>query len=507
MGLVGFVKETELNSSYETIDLLLDNGLKWLFGCIWHDLEVSMDRLWGTMIGIGMMLTALRAEGPIFPDCSIAGSIAPYVDKDGYVNPIIPLDAASFGKELTLPIELNFSSKIRPPSSEFGQGWECPLFDARIFDVQKDLKKVELLGGREIYLVYNQRTDSWRHFFTNAWKGVAKGDKFELTYKTGCTLVFNKGLISSLTTPDGRTILWNRSGDKLISMQETGKPPAVQIIYDQLGFAKQILLKPNHLGVAKRAYDFEANLVNAGIDKIQGPDKRIITFNSTRDKYLNPVITLTDTLHPPLTASWNIKSGKILSDDKYLYSITEVSDKETWPKIARKNITTGKMESYYFDQKHGTLDETLADGTIRHIEMIQSPGPNFKAVRLIQDTKNGKTQVVFRRSFDDRGHLLLEAVGLANGTEAVKQYAYDEAGRVVSYIWNGKEMWKNVYDATSGQLKERDLTELGVKMTFDQKTGGDVVESVVNPAGVVTSTKTLNANQWQSSVSSMQRLE
>jgi hypothetical protein len=465
-----------------------------------------MKKFWLGIIGWMMVISALQAENALIPIEPIGGSIAPYVDKDGYVNPIISLGDINFGEGLTLPLVLNFSSAIRPPSPEFGQGWDCPLFEAKIFDVQQGQKRMETLGGKDRYLVYNQRTDSWKHFFTDDWKGEAKGDDFELIYKTGCQFVFNKGLISSITTPDGRTILWNRSGGKLVSLQESGKSPAMQITYDKLGFAEQILLNPDNMGVAQKTYDFESSLIYAGIEKIQCPLGRKVAFDRTRDKALNPVITWTDTLHLPVTLSWDIKTGKILSDNQYTYQITELSDDKTWPKMDRKNIATGGMESFYFDVKHGTTDETLSDGTVRHIEMIQAPGPNYKATRLIQDTKNGKTQIVLRRAFDDQGHLLLEAMGLGNGKETVKQYVYDDAGRIVSYLWNGNEMWKNIYDPVTGQLKERDLPNLGVKMAFDQLPGGDVKESIQRAGSAVT-TKTLAPNDWQATVSALQKLE
>ncbi len=127
--------------------------------------------------------------------------------------------------------------------------------------------------------------------------------------------------------------------------------------------------------------------------------------------------------------------------------------------------------------------------------------------RLIEETKNGKKQVVLRRSFDDSGHLLLEAMGLANGKEQVKSFTYDDAGRVLSYSLNGKEMWRNAYDATTGQLTERVFSNLGVKLAFEPLSGGEVKESLEKVGGAVTSVKTLAPKDWQATASTLQRLE
>jgi len=463
-----------------------------------------MNKLYFGIIGWLVAAGAAQADNAIIPIDAINGSIAPYVDTDGYVNPIFSLGDIDFGSGLTLPLDLNFTSAIRSPSPEFGQGWECPLFEAKIYDVQQNIKKVSLLGGKYIYLINNPRTDTWRHAYSDNWKGRAKGeDDFDLTYVSGCKFSFHKGLISSMTTPDGRTILWNREGDKLVSMSESGKSPAMQLVYDNLGFAQQILLNPDNLGVAKKTYDFNSNLVYAGIDKIQCPGGRTIVLTRDRDKLLNPILSWTDTKHLPLTVSWDVKTGKIISDSQYTYQIVGGD----YPRMLRKNKVTGIAESFTFDVTHGIYNLDLADGTHRRIEIIQAPGPNYKMVRLIEDTKNGKTQIVVRRAFDEQGHLVEETMGLAKGREQVKQYVYDDAGRVVSYLLNGNEMWKNIYDPATGQLKERDVPGLGVKLAFDQLPGGQVKESIEKTKGAVTATKTLEPSAWQAAVTSMQRTE
>ena len=218
-------------------------------------------------------------------------------------------------------------------------------------------------------------------------------------------------------------------------------------------------------------------------------------------------LPISDSLHLPMSASWDVKTGKIINDNQYAYQIVETEPDNMYPKMLRKNKVTGSVESFYFDVKHGSYDLTLADGTIRRIEIIQAPGPNYKAVRLIQDTRNGKTQIVLRHAFDERGHLVEEIMGLAKGKEQVKQYVYDDAGRVVSYLLNGNEMWKNIYDPATGQLKERDVPSLGVRLAFDQLAGGQVKESIERAKGASTTTKTLEPNAWQAAVTSMQRIE
>lgn len=447
---------------------------------------------------IGLILTGLasRAENTPLPFYGIYGSFAPYVDKDGCVNPIVSLDTIDFGNGLTLPLILNFSSAIRSPSPEFGQGWECPLFEAKVFDIQQNMKRVELLGGRQIVLVYNARTDAWKHFFSDNWSGKAIGDDFELTYVSGYKFLFRNGLISSMTTPDGRTILWNRSGAKVISLQESGKPVAMQIVYDKLGFAQQILLNPDKLGKATDVYDFSANLVYAGIEKIQGPNGRTISLNRSHNKALNPMLLWTDTLQLPVTLTWDRKTGKILSDNNCDYHFTEVGkDTDTWPKMFRTNRLTKKVESYYYDEKHGVCEQMFADGTVRRTERILTPGPNYKALRLVQETKNGQIHMILRHAYDDQGHVLLDAVGLANGQESVKQYTYDSAGRIVSYLLNGKTVWTNIYDA-NGILTERDIPAFGAKLAFNALPGGEVQQIVQNASGH-NMVKTLQTQEWQ----------
>src|ERR1700677_1029975 len=188
----------------------------WLYAVMWAVCSASV----------------LRSDDPYIPLYSLRGTIAPYVDKDGYINPLISLGDISFWDSMTLPLVLNYSSAVRPPSPEFGQGWECPLFDAKIFDVQQNLKRVEMLGGKDLYLIYNARTASWKHYFADDWTGEANGDIFTLTSSTCVKLTFRNGLISSMVTPNGRVIDWTRSGDKVTSIGEEGKSPAIEMLYD-----------------------------------------------------------------------------------------------------------------------------------------------------------------------------------------------------------------------------------------------------------------------------------
>jgi len=457
------------------------------------------------VIGWVALISSSRGESALIPIESIVGSIAPYVDKDGYVNPIINLGEIDLGDGLFLPLSINFSSAIRPPSPEFGQGWDCPLFDAKVFDTQQNVKRMETLGGKDRYLVYNPRTGSWRHVFTDNWDGKVDGDYFDVIYRGGVKFVFYKGLISSIVLPDGKTISWNRENGKLVSLQVNGLPPALQITYDKMGFAQQILLQPDKTGKAKQLYKFGASLIYAGIDKIECPSGRIIRFAQGHDKSLNPILKWSDSLYVPTTLHWDAKTGKILSDNDCTYQITELNNDNTWPKMARTNKANHQVESYYFNQNNGITDQVLPGGISRHIEMIESPSPNYKTVRLIQDTHNGVTQTLLRRAFDDKGHLILEAYGLPGGKQLTRQFTYDDEGRVVSYVLNGKEKWKNIYDPSTGQLIERDVDDLGIKLAFEATSGDEVKESIINANGNVRSAKTLTSTQWQTTLTLMQR--
>ena len=441
---------------------------------------------------------------PIYP---ISGSIAPYVDKDGYVDPQVNLGNVDFGNGLTLPLVLNFSSALRGPSPEFGQGWECPLFESKVFDVQHDLKRVETLGGKTLYFVYDARHDIWRHYYTDAFTGRVVAGKFELTYKSGCKLIYDKGLITSMTMPNGRTLVWNRSGDKVVSLQETGRAPALEITYDKLGFANRLELNPDSFGKSGSTFSLEASPIYAALSKIHLSNGEIFSFAQGHDKSLNPFIVWGDPSLAVSSLTWDKKTGKIVSDGKYNYSIAEVNPDDTYPRMARTDPKSGLSESYYFDPGHGTTDQSFLDGTQRRTEMIIAPGPNYKEIRLITDAKNGKTREVLRRAFDPDGHLILEAMGLANGKEATRQFVYDQAGRVVSYIWNGKEMWKNIYDSETGRLTARFVDNIGVKLSFDYLPGGEVNQSEISSTGARESSVKLSSTAWKRSLDRMQEAE
>jgi len=450
-------------------------------------------------------LSLCEAAAPIIPIYEEGNTFGNYLDANGYVAPIFHLIQVQFGESFTLPLSVNFSSAIRPPSPEFGQGWECPLFDAKIVDVQQNEKKVETLGGKTLFLIYDPRTNCWKHFYSNHWSGQVKGPDFVLSYDNAWTFTYHNGLISSLTSPGGRVIHWNRDGEKVVSLSEEGKEPSLEMVYDKLGFAKQIVLGPDHAGLSSVNFNFTADLIYAGISKIEGFQGRVINLDRTTDKKLNPILNLSDTRGPGAKLMWDAKTGKILSDGRYSYSIAEVSSDRTYPRMSRTSLVDGKTETFYFDEKHGTTDQTLADGTIRHIEMIVAPGPNYKAIRLVQETRHGKTVDILRRAFDDHGNTILDSSTLPSGIHMVKQYTYDNANRAVSYIFNGKEIWHNIYDPQTGDLRERDLISQNVKIAFDSLPGGEVNESIEKKDGGIISRQTLDENAWQKQCASLEK--
>jgi len=141
---------------------------------------------------------------------------------------------------------------------------------------------------------------------------------------------------------------------------------------------------------------------------------------------------------------------------------------------------------------------------LRHIEMIVAPGPDYKAIRLVQETRHGQTVDVLHRSFDGQGNLVLESSTLPNGRQVVKQYTYDQANRAVSYVLNGREMWRNVYDPATGDLRERDLAAQKVKVAFERLPGGEVTEAVEKIGGGVVSRQKLDGNAWQKQSASLE---
>ena len=434
---------------------------------------------------------------PVYPDYGI---FAPYVDRGGYVKPYIDLGKIPLGESLELPLVLNFSSEVRPPSQEFGQGWECPAFDSRLIDYQKNCKELKTLGGKVHYLVWDKKQEVWKHAYSEKWRGKESGGSFDLTHESGIRFQYRKGLISSMTMPDGRKFEWRRFNGKLASIGQAGKSPALEIQYDDNGFARKILLQPDRLGNARKSYTLAASLVYAGIEKIEGSDGRKISFERSRDRAGRQVAELRDSRHLPLRLSWDTATGHILGDGKWDYVISPVNRKKKtgpyYPQMARTNRANGKTESYLFDPRTGIEKRGLQDGTIRLTHWIVAPGAPYKQIRLIEEqSKDGPKRTVLRRAFDSQGRLILEATGLANGKERIRQFVYDEAGRLASCLIDGQTDWKNLYDQKTGELAGRELPRTGARVLFEKLPAGQVKQTLIQSGGQKTTT-TLTPEAW-----------
>ena len=456
-----------------------------------------------------IVASAVQAEKvPVYP---ISGSIAPYVDKDGYVNPIIELDQIDFGGGLKLPLNLNFSSAIRPPSAEFGQGWQCPLFSSRVYDVKQNLKRIELLGGKGIVMIYDKRMAKWKHYYSNDWTGEERGNHFDLIHNSGCRFEYVDGLISRVLTESGRKIVWKRSAGKLTSITEQGKPAALKIDYDDAGFAKTLSFGPDAFGQTEKSYTIKPSLIYAGIEKIEGSNGRNLSFSRSRDEKGNPVLIWADTKHLPMTLTWDNKLGTILADSRWNYQIeknvaTGKPDKDgkvakedsaiPWPRMHRVSKVGERKEGYYYDPRNGITEETMTDGTLRKTSWIVKPGGLYKTVRSIEETKNGKTQIVLRRAFDEKERLIRETIGLANGKLQDKQFLYDQAGRMTSMLINGDPVWINTFDLKTGKLIGRELPKEGAKLAFDHLATGRIVQKTFKKDGTQ-SEQNLSETAWK----------
>jgi hypothetical protein len=450
------------------------------------------------IIGIAVLAvfgTGTNVQAEYIPVYRMIGSLEPYISKEGYACPYLTLKDIVLDHDKKLPIILNYSSEQRVASPEFGEGWFCPLFQSRVSDYNDHIKQFITLGGKVLYLVPDKRNGGWKEYYTNNWTGVEKGSIFELRHANGTKFTYVKGLISEVTAPDGRVIKWIRNGNQVIELREQGKRALLKVSYDGSGIAKQLMVNPDDR--SKTIYAIEPDYVAGGIKKISSQTGWQVGFNKSWDDKQNPIFTIASNNRPPLVLKWDVKTGTILSDSLWNYKINPSKGVGDWPPINRASKNGKITESYKVDGVTGVTTKLLFNGVTQKTYQVATPRSEvYKHVRMIEEVgKDGKKRVVMRKAYDDNDRVTFMAMTLNNGKEATKRFIYDQSGRMVSYIFNDKVQWKDVYNEKNGQLLSRELPQLGVRTDFSHGLNGEV-KAVTIDRSKRAEEKFYSADEW-----------
>lgn len=310
---------------------------------------------------------------------------------------------------------------------------------------------VSLPNGEKIILL-RSRNDQRLLMHPSGWHGEIERDSVKIKSPKGFSYIYKKGKISNIEAPSGETFLISRSerlyqliltrnqrvivsiapskendnsfvatiGDKVITLTTT-KRPLIRTVKGQ-----------NHI-----------NAMGLALKEVSIEGQRLLTVDYDVTPDLLPRVQFFDsTQNPFVDAQWNPNTGALIKENGWEYVFNKPSIDSSY-KITRKNMQ-GLTEGVTYDPAHAISrrDDALGGAT------IVSGYPSTLKIdtpRKISVIRNGKEEIFFRSSIDDKGRILRETTQSSKGPTETSYNYTPKDGDFERFVTQGACVMKETY--------------------------------------------------------------
>lgn len=350
------------------------------------------------------------------------------IDDFGYVFVVEEAGTLDLG-EVSIPVYALFNSDWSRVSPYLGAGWELPLLESRMVQLDERGFRLHQPGGRY--------RDFWRTEPGSAlldgqggWKAEIRGDIIEAAAPCGVVLKLLRGRLVEMRAGDSK-LEFVRNGDVVTEIRDrgrtvlavehdptTGEPRAITLFGGRrigLEFTSRPLVEVVNgtrlVGSTARA-----------LSTLTTPDGTT-TFDYTTDEKLTPALTIArtpaegarkaassadSTIH---TATWHPATRLALTDGQWTYDITASETPDATAAIRRTN-PQGQNEFWH-------KDDTKGIETVEGLDGVKKVTTRFTSGLLAGKLRSEIVQ-------DNRNRFIEE-----------KECAYDEQGNLIRMKHNG----------------------------------------------------------------------
>lgn len=374
--------------------------------------------------GLVAVSSAFLAGTPEIPACGLSWekpeSHFDGVDYEGDVYLVERLGQLDAGRGLVLPIYAAFESAGHRVSPYLGSGWELPLLEAHMIQLDENTFRLNQPNGR-FRLFWRDRKIPAVLNGQGGWKAEIKGATITAWADCGSKIVLNNGKITQLQERD-RILNYVYSGGKVSEIRENGKTLLKVEVNARTGVVEGLSLEKGariawKLGNKPRMQRVQGKNLVAGVDPSLGevtlPDETIRKFDFAVDRLLQPTVKL-DGLRE---IAWDPGSGKILRDGDWTYQIVPSSDAFTNAAIGRTNAK-GQKEFWHYDGARGFEISKKGTGD-RITKSWFVSGPLRGQVRKIVAETPGGPKVLRSNSYDEKGRVIRTYEGTVDATSTI----------------------------------------------------------------------------------------
>ena len=333
----------------------------------------------------------------------------PGVSFQGYVFHVESLGEMDLGDGLVLPLRAIFRSESNASSPYVGQGWDIPLLESHIVQINEhEFRMVEPTGWFRLF--WRDGKDPTLLHGQNGWKAEIKGNTVTAWADCGGKLVFNAGKITQLQL-ENRTFDYQYSGNRVSEIREGGRPllkvdsdPIVGIVNGLSYGEQQIRIELGDKPQVQVINDQSiVASVQKSLSKLTLPHGTTKEFEYAVNEKLQPMMLVGkgDRFRKIV---WDSVSKFILSDNDWNYIIKPPKQLGNNAAIERRNLT-GEKESYFYDMAKGRKSILKSDGVLQVTTWFTS-GKLQGRIRAKETWYKSRLIASERYSYSENGNLL-----------------------------------------------------------------------------------------------------
>ncbi len=348
------------------------------------------------------------------------------VSFQGYVFLVESLGDIVLKDGKKLPVWALFCSESNTTSPYLGHGWELPLLESRIVQLDERWFRVVEPTGWYRYFWRDEKDPTVLHGQNN-WKGVIRGNSISVMADCGDRLDFRDGRIVSMDLK-GRKLQIERTVDGTVALKEGSST----LLAVQKGLTKEGLemkwgngdlleitqvARPLVEVIGGRAV-IGRKVESLGVITRGNGEKR--TWEYAVDGKLRPSLKQGDRL-----ITWDPTTRHIVSDADWTYDIKPGEGlRDTNAAIGRTNAQ-GQKEFWHYNQSNGE-EVTVDSNDLKKRKVSFISGLLQGKLRKIEVSQGDSTVAMIQKSFDEKGRLLRYSES-GFGTE---EWYYGEGGSI-----------------------------------------------------------------------------
>ncbi len=366
------------------------------------------------------------------------------VNEYGFVSYWEQVGVLEIDETTKFPLVMGFRSDREWSSAYLGHGWILAMLDSSFVQVnEKQFTMIQPDGLTRRF--YRDKPEDTILRAGEGWKAEIREDVVTAWADCGWKLVYNKGKLSSISTPKNKTINLEYTGGRVSEVKE-GSSTLLKVDVNPntnqvTGFTAQGKNYKIEQDRRPRVQMVNGQNLIGGMDsslsKLIFPNGHQKSYEFAVDQKIEPTLKITDS-GTVRSFSWNPSTKLIKTDNDWTYKITPNGENPLAnAAIGRKNAK-GQEEFWYRDARKGREESHELDGTVR-IESWFVNGILQGKVRKVQ-IRNKDLVMDQKFEYNESGQIIRKSIGNIL-TE------YDSIGRIfrVFDTASQKIIWENIY--------------------------------------------------------------